>query len=85
MKPVKGVNHVGIAVRSIDAQRSFYEGTLGAVFEGVEEVGAARAVPSNMRSAHGGASPIDVLRRWECSRFWCGAPEGSVREASRGR
>ncbi|MBV9123246.1 MAG: methylmalonyl-CoA epimerase [Planctomycetes bacterium] len=38
MTPVKAVNHIGIAVRSIDAQRSFYENTLGAVFEGVEVV-----------------------------------------------
>jgi methylmalonyl-CoA/ethylmalonyl-CoA epimerase len=38
MTPVKAVNHIGIAVRSIDAQRPFYEGTLGAVFEGVEDV-----------------------------------------------
>ena len=38
MTPVKAVNHIGIAVRSIDAQRAFYEGTLGAVFEGVEVV-----------------------------------------------
>jgi methylmalonyl-CoA/ethylmalonyl-CoA epimerase len=38
MTPVKAVNHIGIAVRSIDAQRSFYEGILGAVFEGVEDV-----------------------------------------------
>jgi methylmalonyl-CoA/ethylmalonyl-CoA epimerase len=38
MTPVKAVNHIGIAVRSIEAQRAFYEGTLGAVFEGVEEV-----------------------------------------------
>ena len=38
MTPVQAVNHIGIAVRSIDAQRSFYEGTLGAVFEGVEVV-----------------------------------------------
>jgi methylmalonyl-CoA/ethylmalonyl-CoA epimerase len=38
MTPVKSVNHIGIAVRSIDAQRSFYEGVLGAVFEGVEVV-----------------------------------------------
>ena len=36
MKPVTAINHIGIAVRSIDAQRPFYEGTLGAVFEGVE-------------------------------------------------
>src|ERR1700745_2443357 len=38
MTPVKAVNHIGLAVRSIDAQRLFYEGALGAVFEGVEEV-----------------------------------------------
>jgi methylmalonyl-CoA/ethylmalonyl-CoA epimerase len=38
MTPVKAINHIGIAVRSIEAQRPFYEGTLGAVFEGVEEV-----------------------------------------------
>src|SRR3954469_6503415 len=38
MTPVKALNHVGIAVRSIDARRPFYEGVLGAVFEGVEDV-----------------------------------------------
>ncbi len=38
MSPVKSLNHVGIAVRSIDDQRAHYEGTLGAQFEGVEEV-----------------------------------------------
>ena len=38
MTPVKAINHIGIAVRSLDEQRSYYEGTLGAVFEGVEEV-----------------------------------------------
>src|ERR671925_2327983 len=38
MTPVQAINHIGIAVRSIDAQRAFYEGTLGAVFEGTEEV-----------------------------------------------
>jgi methylmalonyl-CoA/ethylmalonyl-CoA epimerase len=38
MTPVQAVNHIGIAVRSIDAHRPFYEGTLGAVFEGTEEV-----------------------------------------------
>jgi methylmalonyl-CoA/ethylmalonyl-CoA epimerase len=35
---VKAVNHIGIAVRSIEAQRCFYEGVLGGVFEGVETV-----------------------------------------------
>ena len=38
MTPVQAVNHIGIAVRSIDAQRAFYEGVLGAVFEGCEDV-----------------------------------------------
>ena len=38
MKSVKAINHIGIAVRSIDAQRPFYEQTLGAVFEGEEDV-----------------------------------------------
>jgi methylmalonyl-CoA/ethylmalonyl-CoA epimerase len=38
MSPAKAVNHIGIAVRSISAQRQYYEETLGAVFEGVEEV-----------------------------------------------
>lgn len=38
MEPVKALNHIGIAVRSIDDHRPYYEGTLGAEFEGVEEV-----------------------------------------------
>ena len=38
MMSVKAINHIGIAVRSIDAHRPFYENTLGAVFEGIEEV-----------------------------------------------
>ena len=35
---VKSLNHIGIAVRSIEEQRSFYEGTLGLEFENVEDV-----------------------------------------------
>lgn len=35
---VKAINHIGIAVKSIADQRSFYEGSLGAVFEGEEVV-----------------------------------------------
>lgn len=38
MQPVKSINHIGIAVHSIEDQRAFYEETLGAEFEGVEEV-----------------------------------------------
>ncbi len=38
MIQAKSVNHLGIAVRSIDRHRKFYEETLGAAFEGIEEV-----------------------------------------------
>ena len=38
MHPVKALHHVGIAVESIEDQRSFYEDTLGAEFEGIEEL-----------------------------------------------
>jgi methylmalonyl-CoA/ethylmalonyl-CoA epimerase len=38
MTPVKAINHIGIAVRSIEDRRPFYEDTLGAVFENIEEV-----------------------------------------------
>ena len=34
----RAVNHIGIAVRSIADHRPFYEETLGARFEGLEEV-----------------------------------------------
>jgi methylmalonyl-CoA/ethylmalonyl-CoA epimerase len=34
----KAVNHIGIAVKSISDHRSFYEQTLGAQFESIEEV-----------------------------------------------
>ncbi len=42
MEPVKGLNHVGIAVRSIEAQRPFYESILGAEFEGIEELASEK-------------------------------------------
>jgi len=35
---VLGINHIAIAVRSIDERRGFYEQVLGARFEGIEEV-----------------------------------------------
>jgi methylmalonyl-CoA/ethylmalonyl-CoA epimerase len=34
----KALNHIGIAVKSIDDQKDYYVNTLGAEFEGVEEV-----------------------------------------------
>jgi len=38
MIEARGVNHIGIAVRSLADQRAFYEGVLGARFEGEEDV-----------------------------------------------
>ena len=38
MQPVQALNHIGIAVESIEQQRPFYEQTLGAQFEQIEEV-----------------------------------------------
>lgn len=38
MQPVQHINHIGIAVPSIADQRDYYENTLGAIFEGVEDV-----------------------------------------------
>lgn len=38
MSTAKAVNHIGIAVKSIEDQRAFYENVLGAEFEGTEEV-----------------------------------------------
>ena len=35
---VQSLNHIGIAVRSIAEQRTFYEGALGLEFEGFEDV-----------------------------------------------
>jgi methylmalonyl-CoA/ethylmalonyl-CoA epimerase len=34
----RAINHIGIAVTSIDGSREFYEKTLGARFDGIEEV-----------------------------------------------
>lgn len=34
----RAINHIGIAVRSIEERRDFYEHTVGAIFEGVHEV-----------------------------------------------
>ncbi len=38
MVNAKAINHIGIAVKSIDAHKDFYEKTLGAKFEGTEIV-----------------------------------------------
>jgi len=38
MIDAKAVNHLGIAVTSLEEQRDYYENVLGATYEGVEEV-----------------------------------------------
>lgn len=38
MIEASGVNHIGIAVRSLEDHRSYYEDVLGAEYEGTEEV-----------------------------------------------
>lgn len=38
MIEARGVNHIGIAVRSLDEHRPYYEEVLGAEYEGTEEV-----------------------------------------------
>ncbi len=38
MMQAKAINHLGIAVKSVDACREYYEKTLGAVYEGEEVV-----------------------------------------------
>ncbi|UCG34511.1 MAG: methylmalonyl-CoA epimerase [Phycisphaerales bacterium] len=38
MQPVQAIDHIGIAVRSIESARLLYERTLGATFEGTEVV-----------------------------------------------
>jgi methylmalonyl-CoA/ethylmalonyl-CoA epimerase len=38
MESVESINHIGIAVFSIQEQLSFYQDVLGAIFEGTEEV-----------------------------------------------
>ena len=35
---IQALNHIGVAVRSIDEQRAYYEETLGLPFEGQEDV-----------------------------------------------
>lgn len=42
MIEARGVNHIGIAVRSLDEHRDYYEGVLGAVYEGMEEVASQK-------------------------------------------
>ena len=39
---VKCLNHIGIAVQSIDEQKSFYEDALGLEFEGMEDVASQK-------------------------------------------
>lgn len=42
MIEAKAVNHIGIAVRSLDEHRGYYERVLGATYEGTEEVASQK-------------------------------------------
>jgi methylmalonyl-CoA/ethylmalonyl-CoA epimerase len=42
MIQARSLNHIGIAVRSLDAHRDYYERVLGAVYEGTEEVASQK-------------------------------------------
>ncbi|NIP77980.1 MAG: methylmalonyl-CoA epimerase [Gemmatimonadetes bacterium] len=57
MIEARGVNHIGIAVRSLAAHRDFYERVLGAIFEGVEEVPSQKVRVAFYRLGSG-AAPI---------------------------
>lgn len=57
---IRGVNHIGIAVRSLDAHRDFYERVLGARAEGVHEVPSQK-----VRVAFYALGPIDAPVRLE--------------------
>ena len=70
MTPAEAVNHIGIAVRSIDAQQSYYQGTLGAVFEGIEVVPDQKVRVGFFRIGDVWTSPRKVdtgLRIFPCS------------------
>jgi methylmalonyl-CoA/ethylmalonyl-CoA epimerase len=42
MIEARALNHIGIAVRSLDAHRDYYERVLGAAYEGTEEVASQK-------------------------------------------
>jgi methylmalonyl-CoA/ethylmalonyl-CoA epimerase len=48
---VKSLNHIGIAVRSIEDQRPFYEEALGLEFEGYEDVPSQKVRVAFFRAA----------------------------------
>jgi methylmalonyl-CoA/ethylmalonyl-CoA epimerase len=60
MIQARGVNHIGIAVKSIDAQRDYYEHVLGARFEGVQVV-----ADQKVRVAFFALGPVDNPVRLE--------------------
>ncbi len=57
MIAARAVNHLGIAVKSLAAQRAFYEGILGARFEG-EEVVPEQRVKVAFYALGGPDSPV---------------------------
>lgn len=56
MIEASGVNHIGIAVRSLDEHRAYYEDVLGAVFEGTEDVPSQKVRVAFYRLGEGAAA-----------------------------
>ncbi|MDX2199458.1 MAG: methylmalonyl-CoA epimerase [Phycisphaerae bacterium] len=61
MIEAKAVNHIGIAVRSIDAQRDYYERILGARLESIEEVVEQRVRVAFYRIGAGNPVRLEIL------------------------
>ncbi len=85
MTPVKAVNHIGIAVHSIDAQRPFDEGTLGAVFEGVEVVPDQKVGVGFFRVGDVRLELLEPTRPARWRRFWRSGVKDSITSPSPSR
>lgn len=56
MIEASGINHIGIAVRSLDEHRAYYEDVLGAVYEGTEDVPSQKVRVAFYRLGDGAAA-----------------------------
>ena len=55
---IKGINHVGIAVKSIDEAKKFWVGTLGLTLSHIEEVPEQKVRVAILKA---GATTIELL------------------------
>lgn len=56
MIEASGINHIGIAVRSLDEHRAYYEDVLGAVYEGTDDVPSQKVRVAFYRLGDGAAA-----------------------------